>query len=38
MEGRANVQIAARPRVVERTVERRVGLIRKLWTDEGGAT
>ena len=33
MEGRSNAEIAARLGVVERTVERRLGLIRKLWVE-----
>ena len=37
MEGRSNAEIAARLGVVERTVERRLGLIRKLW-EEGDET
>ena len=37
MEGRSNAEIAARLGVVERTVERRLGLIRKLW-EEGDPT
>jgi DNA-directed RNA polymerase specialized sigma24 family protein len=36
MEGHSNAEIAARLGVVERTVERRLGLIRKLWEEEGG--
>jgi DNA-directed RNA polymerase specialized sigma24 family protein len=36
MEGYTNPEIAARLGVVERTVERRLRLIRKLWADEGG--
>ena len=38
MEGHSNAVIAARLGVVERTVERRLGLIRKLWGEEGGPT
>jgi DNA-directed RNA polymerase specialized sigma24 family protein len=38
MEGHSNAAIAARLGVVERTVERRLGLIRKLWGEEGGPT
>jgi DNA-directed RNA polymerase specialized sigma24 family protein len=38
MEGHSNAEIAARLGVVERTVERRLGLIRKLWEEEGGPT
>jgi DNA-directed RNA polymerase specialized sigma24 family protein len=38
MEGYTNPEIAARLGVVERTVERRLRLIRKLWADEGGGT
>jgi DNA-directed RNA polymerase specialized sigma24 family protein len=38
MEGHSNAVIAARLGVVERTVERRLGLIRKLWGAEGGPT
>jgi DNA-directed RNA polymerase specialized sigma24 family protein len=34
MEGYTNAEIAQRLKVVERTVERRLGLIRKLWDDE----
>jgi DNA-directed RNA polymerase specialized sigma24 family protein len=34
MEGYANAEIAARLQVVERTVERRLELIRKLWHQE----
>ena len=37
MEGYSNVEIAARLHVVERTVERRLELIRKLWHEEEGA-
>jgi DNA-directed RNA polymerase specialized sigma24 family protein len=37
MEGYGNAEIAARLGVVERTVERRLGLIRKLWSDGGQA-
>jgi DNA-directed RNA polymerase specialized sigma24 family protein len=37
MEGHSNAEIAAQLGVVERTVERRLGLIRKLWADGGGA-
>jgi DNA-directed RNA polymerase specialized sigma24 family protein len=36
MEGASNAEIAAQLGVVERTVERRLGLIRKLWGEEGG--
>jgi DNA-directed RNA polymerase specialized sigma24 family protein len=38
MEGYTNPEIATRLGVVERTVERRLRLIRKLWADEGGGT
>jgi DNA-directed RNA polymerase specialized sigma24 family protein len=37
MEGYSNAEIASRLGVVERTVERRLGLIRSLWAGEGGA-
>lgn len=37
MEGYTNAEIAQRLGVVERTVERRLGLIRKLWSDEDAA-
>jgi DNA-directed RNA polymerase specialized sigma24 family protein len=36
MEGRTNAEIAAGMGVVERTVERRLALLRKLWNDEEG--
>jgi DNA-directed RNA polymerase specialized sigma24 family protein len=35
MEGRTNAEIAAQLGVVERTVGRRLGLIRMLWQEEG---
>jgi DNA-directed RNA polymerase specialized sigma24 family protein len=38
MEGYANAEIAARLGVVERTVERRLSLLRKLWTEEEGTS
>jgi DNA-directed RNA polymerase specialized sigma24 family protein len=34
MEGYSNAEIAARLSVAERTVERRLTLIRKLWREE----
>jgi DNA-directed RNA polymerase specialized sigma24 family protein len=34
MEGYSNAEIAARQGVVERTIERRLGLIRKMWGAE----
>jgi DNA-directed RNA polymerase specialized sigma24 family protein len=37
MEGYNNAEIAARLAVAERTVERRLTLIRKLWREEEGA-
>jgi DNA-directed RNA polymerase specialized sigma24 family protein len=36
MEGYSNAEIADRLGVVERTVERRLGLIRRLWSSEEG--
>lgn len=36
MEGYTNAEIAGRLNVVERTVERRLSLIRKLWDEEEG--
>jgi DNA-directed RNA polymerase specialized sigma24 family protein len=38
MEGHSNAEIAARLGVVERTVERRLGVIRKLWAAEEDRT
>jgi DNA-directed RNA polymerase specialized sigma24 family protein len=34
MEGHTNAELAARMGVVERTIERRLGLIRQLWSEE----
>jgi DNA-directed RNA polymerase specialized sigma24 family protein len=38
MEGHSNAEIAARLGVVERTVERRLGLIRACWNENEGAS
>jgi DNA-directed RNA polymerase specialized sigma24 family protein len=38
MEGHSNAEIANRLGMIERTVERRLSVLRSLWGDEGGET